>query len=78
MLTSLRPWNEHQQASRACAAKMKTHHENILSLEAATHKGAAAEEVWAARLYLNKQSVRVLWLLEYFRRDKYSACDLLS
>ena len=57
------------EANRAMAAKMATHHQNIISLEAAMHTVPDAKAVWEACLYLNMEPVRLL--LEYFRRDKY-------
>ena len=55
---------------------MATHHKNIISLEAAVHRVAAAKVVWDACLYLNMKPVRLV--LEYFRRDKYSASSPLG
>ena len=53
------------------ADKMKTHHENVLSLELARHNFADAAEVWEACLFLNMAPIRLMF--EYYRRDKYSA-----
>ena len=65
----LRPGND--AANRAIEVKMATHHQNIISLEAAVHTVADACVVWEARLFLQMKPARLL--LEYFRRDKYRA-----
>ena len=63
-------------ANQAVGVMMATHHQNILSLEAAVHNVADAKAVWEACLFLNMKPVRLL--LEYFRRDKYKASSVLG
>ena len=70
----LRPGDE--VANDTCADKMKTHHQHILSLEHAMHDVSDAKEVWDACLYLSMQPVSLV--LEYFRRDRYSASSPLG
>ena len=55
---------------QACATELKTHHENVLSLEIARHSVADAQELWEACLFLDMRPIRLMQ--EYFRRDKYS------
>ena len=64
------------EAKAASETLLRTHHENILSLEAAVHTVADAKEVWSACLYLNMQPVRLMF--EYFRHDRYSAASPLG
>ena len=73
---ALRPGDEFAEARQARAAMMKTHHENVLSLEIARHNIADANEVWEACLYLHMQPIRLVWA--YFRRDTYSALSPLG
>jgi len=63
----LRPGDE--LASHTCCDEMKTHHQNILSLETSMHIVTDSKELWEACLFLNMSPVRLV--LEYFRQDRY-------
>ena len=61
------------EAIRTTAAGlMKSHHENVLSLESAAASGISdAKSLCRDCQFLQMQPIRLMW--EYYRRDKYSA-----
>ena len=65
----LQPGPEHADSRHTCADKMKTHHRNIVSLEASMHNNEDSWSLWNHCLFLNMMPVRLL--LEYFKRDMY-------
>ena len=71
VLQSAEDGNPLAAAIQACAAMMKTQHENVLALEKVVHFVEGAKELCDAILYLEMTPIRLL--LEYFRRDKYSS-----
>jgi len=66
----LQPGDQHGPTRQRGATLLKTHHENVLSLERAVPTIRAAKQVWEACLFLRMQPVRLV--MELFRRDKYA------